>query len=189
MKSAPRQAAATSPEDLSQLVGAKAQALFADGRMLCTPAVVTALNQGLGGEVDPAVINNFTAGMGNGLGGAGCLCGAVSGGCLALGLFLGSGRAGGRASRQVAAASHALHDDFKTQRGSTCCRVLSRKVKDDAKAHMAQCADLSRLAAELACQAILAARPELAQKADLTYLQDGVKKKGALGRLITAVAR
>ncbi len=173
---------------ISRQVGDKARDLFASGRMLCTPAVVTALNEGLGGEVDPSVINNFTAGMGEGLGGAGCLCGAVSGGCLGLGLFLGSGNAGGRASRKVAAASCALHNAFKAERGSTCCRVLSKKVKDDPKAHLAQCTELSGLAAELACAAILEARPELAAQTQQGYLEAKVKKKGLLGRLIRAVS-
>ncbi|MCB2225672.1 MAG: C-GCAxxG-C-C family protein [Desulfarculaceae bacterium] len=173
--------------ELSRQVAGKAKELFASGRMLCTPAVVTALNHALGGGLDQAVINNLTAGMGNGLGGSGCLCGAVSGGCLSLGLFLGNGKAGGRTAKSVASASKRLHDEFKAQRGSTCCRVLSKKVKHDAKAHMAQCAELTALAAEMAAGAILEARPELAQGADREYLESEVKKKGALSRLVTAV--
>jgi C_GCAxxG_C_C family probable redox protein len=175
-------------QDISRLVGAKAQELFSRGRMLCAPAVLTALNLGLGGGLEQPMVNNLTAGLGEGLGGAGCLCGAVSGACVGLGLFMGSGKDGGRASRRVAEASHQLHDSFKAERGSTCCRVLSRKVKDDKKAHMAQCAELSGLAAELACRAILLQRPELAQTADLDYLSQKVAKKSGLARLATAVS-
>ena len=50
--------------ELSRQVGAKAKELFVSGRMLCTPAVVTALNHALGGGLDPAVVNNLTAGIG-----------------------------------------------------------------------------------------------------------------------------
>jgi len=169
-------------------LGAKAQELFADGRMLCAPAVLTALNRGLGGGLDQSLINNLCAGLVEGLGGAGCLCGAVSGACLGLGLFLGAGKDGGRSSRRVAAAGKELHDAFKAQRGSTCCRVLTKKVKHEKMAHFEQCAELSGLAAELACQSILAQRPELAQAADLDYLRRGVKKKTSLARLITAIS-
>ncbi|MCF8033911.1 MAG: C-GCAxxG-C-C family protein [Desulfarculaceae bacterium] len=181
------QAAELDTAELSRLLADKAKDLFASGHMLCTPAVVTALNQGLGGGLSPEVVNNLTAGLGNGLGGAGCLCGAVSGGTLSLGLFLGNGKAGGRTAKSVATASHELHDQFKKERGSTCCRVLSKKVKHDAKAHMAQCAELTRRAAEMAATAILATRPELAAQADLDYLHGRVKKKGTLARLATAV--
>lgn len=187
LKATPQKISADQQE-ISRLVGAKAQELFTSGRMLCAPAVLTALNQGLGGGLDQALLNNLSAGLVEGLGGAGCLCGAVSGACLGLGLFLGAGREGGRSSRRVAAASHELHDAFKAARGSTCCRVLSKKVKHDKQAHFAQCAELSGLAAELACRALLAQRPELAQTADLEYLRQGVKKKTGLARLITAVS-
>ncbi len=179
---------AASPEEISRLVGDKAQELFANGRMLCAPAVLTALNQGLAGGLEPAVINNLTAGLVEGLGGAGCLCGAVAGACMGLGLFLGAGKEGGRSSRRTGAASHELHDAFKKARGSTCCRVLSKKFKDDKKAHFEQCAELSGLAAELACRSLLAQRPELLQGADLAYLRAGVKKKSGLSRLLTAVS-
>jgi len=175
-------------QEISRLVGAKAQELFFNGRMLCAPAVLTALNRGLGGGLDQALVNNLTAGLVEGLGGAGCLCGAVSGACLGLGLFLGAGKDGGRASRRVAAAGKELHDAFKAERGSTCCRVLSKKVKHDKKAHFAQCAELSGLAAELACRSLLAQRPELAQTADLVYLRREVGKKSGLARLVTAVS-
>ena len=175
-------------QELSRLVGAKAHELFSNGRMLCAPAVLTALNRSLGGNMDQALINNLTAGLVEGLGGAGCLCGAVSGACLGLGLFLGAGKDGGRSSRRVAASGKELHNAFKAERGSTCCRVLSKKVKDDKKAHFAQCAELSGLAAELACRSILEQRPELAQAADLDYLRNGVKKKTGLARLATAIS-
>jgi C_GCAxxG_C_C family probable redox protein len=188
MNPGPTQEPAPAAVQLSRLVQAKAQGLFASGRMLCAPAVLTALNRGLGGGLDQATLHNLTAGLVNGLGGAGCLCGAVGGGCLALGLFLGGGKPGGRAARRVAAAGRELHDAFKSARGSTCCRVLTKKVKHDRKAHLAQCAELSGLAAGLACRIIIAQRPKLVPRADLSYLQRGGKKKSSLARLIAAVA-
>ncbi|MEW5913351.1 MAG: C-GCAxxG-C-C family protein [Thermodesulfobacteriota bacterium] len=174
-------------EELIRLIGERAADLFASGQMLCTSAVLSALNQGLGGGLDPELVLRLAGGLYQGLGGAGCLCGAVSGGNLALGLFLGNGKRNGRGARRLAAAARCLHDDFKASLGSTCCRVLTKKVKHDNKLHTAQCAGLSSLAAELAARLILAQRPELAQGADLEYLLQKEPKTSGLQRVLGAI--
>ncbi|RJX31832.1 MAG: C_GCAxxG_C_C family protein [Desulfarculus sp.] len=185
----PPQAAAkpSGNQELSRLIGQRARDLFASGQMLCTAAVLSALNQGLGGGLDPELVLRLAGGLYQGLGGAGCLCGAVSGGNLALGLFLGNGKKNGRGARRLAAAAQELHDQFKAGQGSTCCRVLTKKVKHDHKLHTAQCAGLSGLAAELAARLILAQRPELAQAANLDYLWQKETKANGLQRVLVAL--
>jgi C_GCAxxG_C_C family probable redox protein len=207
-------------EELSRLIGRKAHGLFASGKMLCSPAVLAALNQGLGGGLDPELLLRLSGGLTQGLGGAGCLCGALSAATLALGLFLGNGKKSGRGARRLSSAAKELHDQFKAAQGlgfqmvspeapvtgqaalspdplrrrrpagSTCCRVLTKKVKHDPKLHTAQCAALSGQAAEIAARLILTQRPELAPRADLNYLSapeprnNGFKKAlSALGAL------
>lgn len=147
------------PEELEAVcrqVGEQARELMSAGRLYCAPAVLTALNQRLGGELSEELIQRLSAGLPEGMG-SGCTCGALSGGQLALGLFLGQSGFGGA----MAKAARALHDDFKTQAGSTCCRVLTKKAKGR-RARADHCAYLTGLAAELACRQVLAARPELA---------------------------
>ena len=112
-------------EELSRLIGLKAQGLFASGRMLCAPAVLAALNQGLGGGLDPELLLRLSGGLTQGLGGAGCLCGAVSAGNLGLGLFLGNGKKNGRGARRLSGVAQELHGQFKAASGSTCCPTRS----------------------------------------------------------------
>jgi C_GCAxxG_C_C family probable redox protein len=126
------------------------------GGLYCAPAVLAVLNRRLGGGLDEDLIRRLTAGLPEGMN-AGCTCGALSGAQLALGLFL-----GGRGfDKAMAASARALHDSFKALQGSTCCRVLTRKVKGG-RAGRENCAALTGHAAELACRLALAARPELA---------------------------
>ena len=75
----------------------------------------------------------LASGLAEGLGGSGCLCGALSGGVLALGLFMGKD---GRSLFNASGSSFStalLHREFAERFGSACCKVLSKKVKRDAK--------------------------------------------------------
>lgn len=141
------------PQDLVAQVSGQAQRLFQNGKLLCAPAVLVVLNRALGGELSEDMAKALAAGLPIGMGGAGCACGALTGAQLALGMFMGQGRRGQKRTRKAAAA---LHDAFKEQCGSTCCRVLIKKVLHDKKAHMAQCARFTGLATGLAAEIILA---------------------------------
>lgn len=130
-------------------------------RLLCTEAVVVALNEGLQGGLSEdqavAMAAPFCAALGN----SGCMCGALSGAVLASGLLLGNSRPY-RHRRDLRDNARHLHNAFKATNGATCCRVLSRKVKHDKKAHFQRCADLTAEATEMAARLILEKRPELA---------------------------
>ena len=89
----------TSVKKLITVIGTKAYYLFITGRLWCSEAVLVTLNQGLGGGLSRRTAEALTMGMGNGLGGSGCLCGAVNGAVVALGLFL----AGCNASNRIGA--------------------------------------------------------------------------------------
>lgn len=151
-----------STEELVNEAGRLAEELFRKKKHYCTPAVLSAVNRVLGGGLDPRLIHRLTAGLVMGLHGAGCLCGAVSGGEMALGMFLAEDNPSAPRDKDLAAACRSLHDQFKAQHGSTCCRTLTKKVKDDSAAHFDHCARLSGRAAELAARLILQERPELA---------------------------
>jgi C_GCAxxG_C_C family probable redox protein len=103
------------------------------------------------------------------LGESGCLCGALSGAVLASGLLLGQDHAY-RRRRHMRRSARQLHDAFKAANGATCCRALTRKVKDDPQAHFRHCADLTAQAAEMAARLVLTKRPELVARADQAFL-------------------
>ncbi len=155
--------------ELLELIQAKAVGLFQSGALLCAPAVLVTLNRSLGGELTDRQARSVASALAEGMGGAGCTCGALSGAELAVGLFLGQ-----RASwRRLAPPARQVHDSFKARFGSTCCRVLSHKVRHDPKLHLAHCLELTGAAAALAAEVILAARPGLAAGADLDFLRQG----------------
>ena len=157
--------------------------------MLCAETVVVALNHGFSGGLTEkqtiAVAAPFSMAMGE----SGCLCGALSGAVMACGLLLGNDQAY-RHRRDMRESARALHDAFKATYGSTCCRVLSQKVRLDKKARFEQCADVTATTVELAARLVLAKRPGLIKQADSQYLD---KKEstivGALLRLVHHFSR
>jgi len=147
-------------QSLGQAVSARASALFTHRRLLCAEAILVAVNETFGAPLSEDQAVGAAAGLTSGLGDRGCLCGAVAGACLAVGFLCAKGpHAGTRAAVRRAAA--AIHESFTAEHHSACCRVLTKRVKDDAAAHAAQCAALTGFGAALATREILRLRPEL----------------------------
>ena len=66
----------------------------------------------------------MASGFGGGLGHAGCMCGALSGATMVLGML--QGRANKEQSRgPIYGSAQEFHDIFAKQFGATCCRVLN----------------------------------------------------------------
>lgn len=103
----------------------KAEGYFDRGEFFCSEAVVHTINEFLGWPF-PKEISKMASGFPIGMGKSGCLCGAVSGGQMALGMAW--GRNHGEAMHpDMFPVAAKLHDHVKAQYKSTCCRVL---VKD-----------------------------------------------------------
>ena len=171
------------PEEISRLAGERAQDYFVSKQLYCSEAVLMTINHGLGGGMSDELAIRLSSTLPEGLAGSGCLCGALGGAILALGLFLGRDRLGGRRDRYHAlSGTKELHDQFKKRFGATCCRVLSRKVKDIPKEHFEQCAGLTGAAAELATAIILRERPEIIHRVDSAFLNKRESKMGSLVR-------
>ncbi len=156
--------------EIFSAIGRRAANLFATGQLWCAEAVFFVLNKALGGELPPALAQQLASGLGQGIGGRGCVCGALNGGALAIGLFLGNHRPGWATNRRVMRLCGRLHDIFRQQFGSTCCRSLTRNLEEGSSEHIRRCARHTAAAAELAAAIILEVRPELAEKADQDFL-------------------
>ena len=171
-------------ENLISQIGDRARNLYETRQMLCTEAVVVALNKGLGGGLTQsqsmAIAAPFCAAMGE----SGCLCGALSGAVIISGVFLAKD-VSTRNRKDLRLCARQLHEAFKLSNGSTCCRVLSKKVKHDKNSHFRQCMRLTAEAAEMAARLILKRRPELAEKADHKYL---FKKQSSIGGILSRMA-
>ena len=100
---------------------AKAGEIF-DRGFNCSQAVFQAAT----GRSDPELIA-MAEGFGGGIGDSGCLCGAISGGVMALGI---AGKA--KHSAELIAA-------FKDIYQTTCCRGVSKDYSWLSKDHLANC--------------------------------------------------
>lgn len=105
--------------------------LFASGYN-CAQAVLQATT----GVDEPRMLKMAEA-FGGGVGGNKCLCGAISGGVMALGW---SGK-GSRAGELVAA--------FKARHRVTCCVALTRAYKWKSREHLDNCRKITEETAEI----------------------------------------
>jgi C_GCAxxG_C_C family probable redox protein len=161
----------TATEELAVIIRQRTFNLMSTGRMMCSEAVLSVLNQGLGGGLPPDVAMKVAAGFPEGIGGSGCICGALTGGVIALGLFLSQGNSNSIDRHKAMAASGRLHQDFKSRFGSTCCRVLIKYGSSEIPHYFEACCDRGGWAAEHAARMILAERPELIPMADQAFLR------------------
>jgi C_GCAxxG_C_C family probable redox protein len=157
------------PADVPVLIGERAQNLFLSRQMCCSEAVLVVLNNVLGGGLKDHQAIALAAPFAEGVDKTGCLCGALAGALLAVGLFLGSSNpVGHRKSVQI--ASGLLMKRFKLRFGASCCRILSKKDQGDSVPVFDRCAQQTAEAAAMAASMILDHRPELKNDADFDYL-------------------
>ena len=110
-------------------VQAKDEHMFESGTFYCSEAVLHTINDLLGQPFTPEIIK-MASGFPVGMGKAQCLCGAVSGGQMALGIVY--GRVKGEAmSERMFEVAKGLHDYILEEYKSTCCRVITRQWEGD----------------------------------------------------------
>lgn len=165
-------------ETLIDKIRHRTENLFMTRQLMCSEAVLTVLNQGLGGGLSSEIAVRITSGLPEGFGGSGCTCGALSAGIIALGLFLGRNGPGILNSRKVYAAAKNLHDHFKTYFGATCCRVLTKGIKLGTREHFRVCARHTGVTADRVGYIILKQKPNLIEQVDWTYLNQTDSKMG-----------
>ena len=113
------------------------------GGYFCCEALMCAIRDNFELDVPDAVIA-MSSGMSVGAGRSGCMCGALNGGILALGMFFGRTEQKGPNAPKVQkcmSLSNELHQFFKTENGknSACCRVLTREFDMSKGEHKEQC--------------------------------------------------
>jgi len=116
-----------------------AENLFRNG-FFCSEAVVSSIRSNFGLEVPEEVIM-MASGFPVGVGRSKCLCGAVSGGVLSLGMFFGRTKPGDPKVEKNLAVANELHDWFKNNNGknAVCCRILTKEFDMGKGEHKAQC--------------------------------------------------
>ncbi len=147
--------AALTPEAVEM----KAEEFFAKGGYHCAESMMLAFGESLGVPVDLRYVRGF----GGGLGQSRCLCGAVNGASVFLGLVLseeggtqearGGGRDHGNHSR-VDRAIQRLEALFQERYRANCCKWLTRKIEWGTPSHLEHCVSLTGETAKMLLQVL-----------------------------------
>ncbi|MHC9541328.1 MAG: C-GCAxxG-C-C family (seleno)protein [Vulcanimicrobiota bacterium] len=124
----------------------RAESCYLAGDFFCSETVLKVIHENFKTGMPDEIVSLASA-FPHGVGGSGCICGALVGGTMALGMFF--GRTAAKDDEKVKKAmelSHELHNIFKERNKVTCCRVLTKNLKMGSPERRAQCA---RLAAEM----------------------------------------
>lgn len=127
----------------------KAEDLYRSGQFLCSEAIFYAFNEALGNPLPQEAVrlaSGFPVGMGA-VGIGGCTCGALAGGVMVLGMVYGRSNPGDEAPLVLEKARE-LHDWFKSEKRSTCCRVLIHGLQFGSPDHVDQCVSFTGDVAE-----------------------------------------
>ncbi|MBO0525542.1 hypothetical protein EXQ31_18470 [Clostridium botulinum] len=115
-----------------------AEDYYRNGDFYCSEAVVKTIRDEFKLEVSDDAIA-MASGFPVGMGGSGCTCGAIAGGIMALGMVFGRKEAKDPKVSKSMELSKKLHDDFKKEHKSLCCRFLTKDMELGSKEHMDQC--------------------------------------------------
>ncbi|MHB8126442.1 MAG: C-GCAxxG-C-C family (seleno)protein [Desulfitobacteriaceae bacterium] len=118
----------------------------------CAESILHAFNEMLNKPLSSESLKMSSL-FGGGLGHAGCMCGALSGSIMILGLF--KGRIDTEQARDpIYDLAHDFHDRFVNEFGATCCRSLNPHEFDSPE-HLRRCLKLTGGTAKLLMEYIL----------------------------------
>ena len=104
----------------------------------CSESVIYAIKKGFDLDLSDDAIA-MSSGFPWGLGGAGCICGALAGGTMCIGYFFGRRIPGDESYFKCQELTKEFHDYFKETCGGSCCRVLTRGMEKNSPERKAQC--------------------------------------------------
>ena len=106
--------------ELSGICQAEAEQLYRSGKYNCAEAVMEVVRGHFAANVPESIVGTVS-GFGGGSS-SGCICGAVSGGTVALGLVLAD-------KKETTHLTKELHTWFKDKYGVTCCKIIRQNHK------------------------------------------------------------
>lgn len=131
-----------------------AEEYYRSGDFYCSESIVKTIKDEFQLPISDDVIA-AASGFPVGMGGAGCTCGAVTGGIMALGLFFGRTEAKDGKVNHTMALTKELHNEFKNTHRSLCCRVLTKDMELGSSKHMEQCISFTGEVAEKVARMII----------------------------------
>lgn len=106
----------------------------------CSESLIYAIRKNFDLDMSDDAIA-MSSGFPWGLGGGGCICGALAGATMMIGYFFGRTTPGDSKINKCFALTNELHDFFKEYCGATCCRVLTKGKEKNSPERKAQCTD------------------------------------------------
>lgn len=134
-------------------VRATAEKYYRDRDFYCSEAVVKTIKDAFGLDYDDSVIA-LASGFPVGIGRSGCTCGAVTGGVMALGMVFGRTQPKDERVNKALVLSKELHDHFRSNHKSLCCRVLTKGLTLGTPEHKNQCVAFTGEVAEFVARLI-----------------------------------
>ena len=131
-----------------------AEAYYRSGQFYCSEAIVKTINDEFRLKYPDDVIR-MASGFPIGIGSAGCACGAVTGGVMALGMVFGRKEPGDPSIDRCLALSRELHALFMRRHGCVCCRTLTHGMVLKSPEHLRQCIAFTGEVAEETAKIIL----------------------------------
>lgn len=120
----------------------------------CSESVVYAIRKHFQLDLSDDAIA-MSSGFPWGLGGGGCICGALAGGTMMLGYFFGRTEPGDPNITDCFDVSQELHDYFCKTCGASCCRALTHGMEKDSPLRKAQCTKFVSLTVNKTAEIIL----------------------------------
>jgi C_GCAxxG_C_C family probable redox protein len=115
-----------------------AEEYYRSGQFYCSEAIVKTINDAFCLGYPDSVIR-LASGFPIGIGGAGCSCGAVTGGVMAIGMIFGRDKPNDPRIDHCLGLSRELHNVFLRRHGCLCCRTLTHGMTLKSPEHMRQC--------------------------------------------------
>lgn len=106
--------------ELAEKCQAEAEQLYRSGKYHCAEAVMEVVRRHFAADVPESIVGTVS-GFGGGSS-SGCICGAVSGGTVALGLVLAD-------KKETTHLTKELHTWFKEKYGVACCKIIRQNHK------------------------------------------------------------
>ncbi len=136
----------------SKKIREDAEAYYNTG-LYCSEAIVASIRENFQLDISEDIVK-VASGFPVGIGGAKCVCGAVSGGIISLGLFFGRFAPGDPKVELCMKLSNELHEYFRGKNKVLCCRILTSKMELGTEEHMSQCTRFTGEIAEKTAQII-----------------------------------
>lgn len=120
----------------------------------CSESVIYAIRKNFNMDLSNDAIA-MSSGFPWGLGGGGCICGALAGSVMCIGYFFGRRTPNDTPAEKCFRLTNELHDYFKKTCGGTCCGVLIKGFEKNSPERKAQCTKFVENAVQKTAEIIL----------------------------------